>query len=42
MTEPGDNLARALTLWGEMSQSQTMAPLVEAMAEDVVWQGLLP
>ena len=42
MTKPGDNLARLLALWGEMSQSQTMAPLVEAMAEDVLWQGLLP
>jgi hypothetical protein len=42
MAEPGDNLARVLALWGEMSQSQTMVPLVEAMAADVVWQGLLP
>jgi ketosteroid isomerase-like protein len=42
MREPGDNLARVLAVWGEMSHSQTMAPLVDAMAEDVVWQGLLP
>ena len=42
MTEPGSNLARVLALWGEMSNGQTMAPLGEAMAEDVVWQGLLP
>jgi SnoaL-like domain len=42
MTEPGSNLARVLALWGEMSHSQTMAPLAEAMAEGVVWQGLLP
>jgi hypothetical protein len=42
MTEPGSNLARVLALLGEMSHSQTMAPLVDAMAEDVVWQGLLP
>ena len=42
MTEPGSNLARVLALWGEMSNGQTMAPLGEAMAEDVVWQGVLP
>ena len=42
MSEPGNNLARVLAVWGEMSQSHTMAPLVDAMAEDVVWQGLLP
>jgi hypothetical protein len=42
MNEPGSNLARVLALWGEMSRSKTMAPLVDAMAEDVVWQGLLP
>ena len=42
MTEPGSNLARVLTLLGEMSRSQTMAPLVDAMSDDVVWQGLLP
>lgn len=42
MSEPGSNLARVLALWGEMSRNQTMAPLVDAMAEDVEWQGLLP
>ncbi|HMK97935.1 MAG TPA: nuclear transport factor 2 family protein [Acidimicrobiales bacterium] len=42
MSEPGGNLARVLAVWGEISRSQTMAPLVEAMVEDVVWQGLLP
>jgi len=42
MSEPGSNLARVFAVWGEMSHSQTMAPLVDAMAEDVVWQGLLP
>ncbi len=42
MNEPGNNLARVLALWGELAQSQTMAPLADAMAEDVVWQGLLP
>lgn len=42
MAQPGDNLAQVLALWGEMSQSQSMASLVDAMAEDVVWQGLLP
>ena len=42
MSEPGDNLARVLVVWGETSHRQTMAPLVDAMAEDVVWQGLLP
>ncbi|MDA8301198.1 MAG: nuclear transport factor 2 family protein [Actinomycetota bacterium] len=31
-----------LALWAEMSKSQTMAPLLEVLAEDVVWQGLLP
>lgn len=42
MSEPGSNLARVLALWGEMSRGQTMAPLVDAVAEDVVWQGVLP
>ncbi|MGH9083733.1 MAG: hypothetical protein ACRDWN_10360 [Acidimicrobiales bacterium] len=42
MDEPGSNLARVLALWGEMSKSQTMAPLADAMVEEVVWQGLLP
>ncbi len=42
MNEPGDKLARVLAVWGEMCCSQTMAPLVDAMAEDVVWQGVLP
>jgi hypothetical protein len=42
MSEPGRNLARVLTVWGQMARSQTMTPLVDAMAEDVVWQGLLP
>jgi SnoaL-like domain len=42
MSEPGSNLARVLAVWGEMSHNQTMAPLVDVMAEDVVWQGLSP
>jgi SnoaL-like domain len=42
MSEPGNNLARVLAVWGEMSRNQTMAPLVDVMADDVVWQGLLP
>ncbi len=42
MSEPGSNLARVLAVWGEMSRDQTMAPLVDVMAADVVWQGLLP
>jgi ketosteroid isomerase-like protein len=42
MNEPGSNLARVLAVWGEMSYKETMAPLVDVMAEDVVWQGLLP
>ncbi|MGH3258941.1 MAG: hypothetical protein ACRDOU_26680 [Streptosporangiaceae bacterium] len=42
MTEPGSNLARVLAVWGEMSRGQTMAPLIDAVAEDVVWQGVLP
>src|SRR5487761_38353 len=42
MSEPGSNLARVVAIWGEMAPSQTMAPLADAMAEDVVWQGLLP
>jgi ketosteroid isomerase-like protein len=42
MSEPGSNLARVLVVWGEMSHNETMAPLVDVMAEDVVWQGLLP
>lgn len=42
MTEPGSNLARVLEIWGEMAGSRTMGPLVEVMADDVSWQGLLP
>ena len=42
MSEPGSNLARVLAVWGDIFHSQTMTPLVDAMAEDVVWQGLLP
>lgn len=42
MNEPGSNLARVLALWGDMSLSQSTAPLADAMTEDVVWQGLLP
>ncbi|HZD65535.1 MAG TPA: hypothetical protein VE152_05515 [Acidimicrobiales bacterium] len=42
MSEPGANLARVLSVWGQMAQSQSTAPLIEAMADDVVWQGLLP
>ena len=42
MSELGSNLARVLTVWGEMARGQSMAPLAAAMAEDVVWQGLLP
>jgi len=42
LREPGSNLARVLAVWGEMSLGQTMAPLVGAMADDVVWRGLLP
>jgi len=40
--EPGDNLARVLRLWGELAQSEAMEPLADALAEDVVWQGLAP
>jgi hypothetical protein len=42
MSEPGSNLARVLAVWGEIAHRQNMAPLVDAMAEEVVWQGLLP
>jgi hypothetical protein len=42
MGEPGNNLARVISIWGEMSSSHTMAPLVDAMAEHVVWRGVLP
>lgn len=42
MTEPGSNLARVLAVWAEMVRDRTMVPLVEVMADDVVWQGLLP
>lgn len=42
VSEPGSNLAQVLAVWGEMSHKQTMAPLADVMAEDVVWQGLLP
>ncbi|MGH8987684.1 MAG: hypothetical protein ACRDXC_03680 [Acidimicrobiales bacterium] len=42
MNEPGSNLARVLAVWGEMSRSQTTAPLAEMLANDVVWQGVLP
>lgn len=42
MTEAGSNLARVLAIWGEMADRHTMAPLADAMAENVVWQGLLP
>lgn len=42
MGEPGSNLARVLEIWGEMARRQTMTPLVDSMAEDVEWQGLLP
>lgn len=42
MSEPGSNLARVLAIWGEASRRQTMAPLADAMSEDVVWQGVLP
>jgi hypothetical protein len=42
MSQPGTNLARALALWSQIAQQQTMVPLVEAMAEDVVWLGLAP
>jgi hypothetical protein len=42
MSAPGSNLARVLAVWGEMSHKETMAPLVDVMADDVVWQGLLP
>ncbi|HUB70609.1 MAG TPA: hypothetical protein VL984_09315 [Acidimicrobiales bacterium] len=42
MSEPGSNLARVLEVWGEISRRQTMAPLLDAMSENVVWQGLLP
>lgn len=42
MNEPGSNLARVLTVWGELARSEDMAPLVDVMAEDAVWQGLLP
>lgn len=42
MNEPGSNLARVLAIWGEMSRSQTTTALAEVLAEDVVWQGVLP
>jgi hypothetical protein len=42
MSEPGSNLARVLAVWGEMANRQSMAPLADALAEDVVWEGLLP
>lgn len=42
MTEPGSNLARVLGIWGDLSRSKSMTALVDALAEDVVWQGLLP
>lgn len=42
MSEPGNNLARVLGIWGELWRTETMEPLVDAMAADVVWQGLLP
>jgi len=42
MSEPGSNLARVLAVWGEISRRGSMAPLVDVLTEDVVWQGLLP
>lgn len=42
MNDPRSNLARVLAVWGEMSRSQTTTPLAEALAEDVVWQCVLP
>lgn len=44
MTEQasGSNLARVLAIWGELTCSGAMEPLVDAMAEDVVWRGLRP
>ncbi len=42
MTEPGDNLGRVLALWGEMARTGSTEALGEVLAQDVVWQGLLP
>lgn len=42
MSEPGSNLALLLTVWGEMARSQSMTPLIDALAEKVVWHGVLP
>ncbi len=42
MDEPGSNLAQVLEVWGEISRDRAMTPLVDAMSEDVVWQGVLP
>ena len=42
MSEPGSNLARVLMAWGAMARHQTMAPLVDLVAEEVVWRGVRP
>jgi hypothetical protein len=42
MSQPGSNLARVLAAWGDMAEGGSMAPLAALVAEDVVWQGLLP
>jgi hypothetical protein len=42
VSEPGRNLGRVFTILGLMSESHSMTPLLDALDEDVVWQGLLP
>lgn len=42
MSERGSNLARVLTIWGDLARSGSMAPLIDAIAEDAVLRGLRP
>jgi hypothetical protein len=42
VAEPGEKLGRVLALWGEMSGVGSVDALASALAQDVVWQGLLP
>jgi ketosteroid isomerase-like protein len=42
VADPGQNLALVLELWGQVSIQRTLSPLLQAMAEDVVWEGLAP
>ncbi|MGH9106972.1 MAG: hypothetical protein ACRDZX_14295 [Acidimicrobiales bacterium] len=42
MTEPGENLSRVLSVWGEILRTGSTSALGSLLDDSVAWQGVLP